>query len=174
PDPELAGVFPVSFKSIPYSHSLAAAVFWAVVLAAVVYYVRRPKGLGVLYIGVLVVSHWFFDLLFHRADLPLLPWDKGVYGYGLWGSFGATVGISVLIFCIGLFFYWQAARQANSRIGRVFWCVMIALVGIFLGDAMVTPALIDDVVTGFLLLWLLVPLGKWVDFTRPDAYVAIR
>src|SRR5437868_2261616 len=68
-----------------YTHSLvgALAISLVVMIIAVI-----PWGLrNGLVLGAVVFSHWIFDLLLHRGDLPILPGNAGdlpLLGLGLW------------------------------------------------------------------------------------------
>ena len=57
---------------------------------------------GVLVVGALVLSHWVFDWIVHRPDLPLLPWSDSYAGLGLWNSVPATILIETLLFALGV------------------------------------------------------------------------
>ena len=63
---------PLDFEYYPVSHSLLAVIGWALLVATVYQFVKRyPRGAVVL--GLLVVSHWFLDLIVHQPDLQILP-----------------------------------------------------------------------------------------------------
>src|SRR5271165_6989480 len=75
---------PLDFESYPWSHSLATEVVAGVVFGLVVWVVRREARSAVV-TGLLVPSHWFLDLPFHRPDLPVWPGGPKL-GFGLWNS----------------------------------------------------------------------------------------
>lgn len=65
------------------------AVWGALFGAAYLLRRRDPRGVLVLFIGVL--SHWLLDFVAHRPDMALAPgWDR-FYGLGLWGSVPVTL-----------------------------------------------------------------------------------
>ena len=69
-DPHLPGS-PLVLSYMPYTHSLPAAVIWALAagfLAVVL--LKLPRAAGIA-IGLVVASHWGLDFLVHRPDLAL-------------------------------------------------------------------------------------------------------
>ena len=81
-DPSLPGNNLV-LEHMPYTHSLPAAVLWAVaagLLAA--WLLKLPRWAGAM-VGLVVLSHWGLDFLVHRPDLEL--WFGGTkVGLGWW------------------------------------------------------------------------------------------
>jgi hypothetical protein len=85
-------------------------------------------------VGVVVLSHWFLDLLAHRPDLPLVP-GGALFGLGLWNSVPATLLVEGLLFAGGLAVYLRATR-AKDRAGAIgFWALVVVLVVSYLGAA---------------------------------------
>lgn len=81
-DPSLPGnVLVLSY--MPYTHSLPAAVLWAVAAGMVAaLLLKLPRGAAVA-VGLVTLSHWGLDFLVHRPDLPLWFGDPKV-GLGWW------------------------------------------------------------------------------------------
>lgn len=77
-DPAAEGNLALGLDFMPWSHSLAAAIGWAALVAGAT---RSRAG---LVLAVAVASHWFFDLPVHLADLPLAAGDGLRVGFGLW------------------------------------------------------------------------------------------
>jgi hypothetical protein len=75
----------------------------------------RPWGRRVgTILGAVVFSHWVFDLLVHRADMPLLPGNAGglpLLGFGLWRMPAASAGVELVLVIVGSVLYWRAARR---------------------------------------------------------------
>jgi len=80
--PGLMRMSPFDFVFYPYSHSLLFAIIWALAFNLVYGYVMRDWQVGAL-AGLVVLSHWFLDVLVHRPDLPLFPGGEK-FGLGLW------------------------------------------------------------------------------------------
>ena len=68
--PGLMAANSLDFVSYPISHSLVAAIGWAI-LIGLVYFVIRRYGRGAWVVAALVASHWLLDAPMHRPDLPL-------------------------------------------------------------------------------------------------------
>lgn len=90
----LAGVERLSFDAslpgsvlvlshMPYTHSLPAAVLWAVAAGAAAGAALKLPRAAAVAVGLVVLSHWGLDFLVHRPDLPL--WlDGPKAGLGGW------------------------------------------------------------------------------------------
>lgn len=63
---------PLDLYYMPYTHSLVSALVWSGLAAAAYRLLARPtRGRTALLLGLAVFSHWIFDLVVHRPDLPL-------------------------------------------------------------------------------------------------------
>src|ERR1700760_1475485 len=71
-DPGYMAASPMVFTSYPYSHSLAMATVWGVLIGAVYIAKRRDTRVAAI-VAAAVVSHWILDLPMHAPDLPLWP-----------------------------------------------------------------------------------------------------
>jgi hypothetical protein len=164
--PGLMAANPLDFVYYPYSHSLAAAVAWSVLLGGSYYAVRRYRR-GAVVVGLLVLSHWFLDVPMHRPDLPLWLGSEAKVGLGAWRSIPLTIVIALAVFGWGLVVYLRTTR-AKDRVGSTaLWVMVVALLAIFFGAFFSAPP-VDSraVATGALGLWLFVPWGWWVDRHR--------
>jgi membrane-bound metal-dependent hydrolase YbcI (DUF457 family) len=124
---------PLDFISYPWTHSLVMSASWAV-LFGLLYFSIRKDARGAVIVGVVVLSHWFLDLLAHRPDLPLVP-GGALFGLGLWNSVPATLLVEGLLFAGGLAVYLRATR-AKDRAGAIgFWALVVVLVVSYLGAA---------------------------------------
>jgi hypothetical protein len=129
-DPGHTAITPLDFQSYPYSHSLAAVLFWAVLFGGVYWLWRRDRR-GALVAGLLVVSHWGLDFVVHRPDLPLVPGGRR-FGLGLWNSISGTLAVEGALFVWGVWLYARTWR-ARDRIGAAaFWSLIVLLSGIYL------------------------------------------
>ncbi len=120
---------PLAFVRYPFSHSLLAAVAWALLFAGSYYGLTR-RGAGSAVIGATVASHWLLDALVHRPDLPIFPGSGVRAGLGLWNSVEATVVVEGLIFLSGAWLYLRQTRP-RDRAGRyspfAFLAVLVLL-----------------------------------------------
>lgn len=159
---------PLDFIDYPWSHSLLMSAVWGVAFAGVYVIVTRyVRGGVVLFAGV--ISHWVFDWLTHRADLPLYPGGPRV-GLGLWNYPIAELGIETALFAIGILLYRDATRP-RDRIGSVaMWAFIIVLAAVFIANAGGTPPpSVRMLVWSALALWILPFWAAWFDRHRVPA-----
>ena len=62
---------PLVLSYMPYTHSLPAAVIWAVAVGLVAAFLLKLPRAAAVAVGLVVASHWGLDFLVHRPDLPL-------------------------------------------------------------------------------------------------------
>ena len=95
------------YFTIPYSHSLLTSLGWAA-LGGLIFKVFRPKSgaKGFWVVFGLVFSHWVFDLIVHRPDLPLWPGSEIELGLSVWNwpylAFALEMGL-----LLGAFLFWM-------------------------------------------------------------------
>lgn len=156
---------PFAFDSYPWSHSLAIEALAGLVLGLVVFALRREVRSAVV-TGLLVPSHWFLDVPFHRPDLPVWPGGPKL-GFGLWNSVAFSVLAEALVFGAGVWVYARMTR-AKDRVGTVaLWVLVALLVAVAASSALERPP--DDpmaVAWSALGLWVLVPWTYWIDRHR--------
>lgn len=80
--PGITAMNPMDLYYMPYTHSLLGSVIWAAAFAVIVMFWQK-NFVGAVIAGVVVLSHWFLDLLVHRPDLTLAGHPPPV-GLGLW------------------------------------------------------------------------------------------
>ena len=72
---------------------MVMALAWAALFGIVSLIITRNEKVSFVVTG-LVFSNWFLNLIFHHADMYLLPSpDQGSYkwGLGLWNSVAGTI-----------------------------------------------------------------------------------
>jgi hypothetical protein len=164
--PGLMAANVLDFVWYPYSHSLVAAVGWAVLIGLAYFAVRR-YGRGAWIVGACVVSHRFLDVPMHRPDLPLWPGSRTLVGFGLWNSLPLTLLVEFALFAGGLSVYLRGTR-ARDRVGSWgLWAIVVVLAAFFIaGTFGGAPPSVRSRATGTLGLWLFVPWAWWVDGHR--------
>ena len=164
--PGATKLIPLEFVHYPISHSLVAVVVWSVLFGSILFVVRRSAASAVV-CGALVASHWFLDALTHQPDLPLRPGGSVVVGLGLWNYPAIAIGLEMLIFAGGLFFYLQTTRSSD-RIGSIgFWSLVAFLLVIYSGNIFgPLPPSVNAIARTSQAQWLLVAWGYWVDRHR--------
>jgi len=115
---------------MPYTHSLAAALLWAFLGAALYRKVlnRRAGMAGAALIFIAIFSHWIADLLVHAPDLALYPGSDVRLGLRLWSSLAGSQILEGGLLAAGLFLYWQGT-EAKGVMGHVS---LILLTAVFL------------------------------------------
>ena len=156
---------PMDFTSYPWSHSLLMSIVWGIVFGGgYAIFTRYWRGGIVLFIGV--VSHWVFDWIVHRPDLPLYPGGPKT-GLGLWNVPFAEIPIEAALFAFGILLY-RDATQPRDRIGSVALWAFVVLLGVgFIASAGATPPPnVRSLAYGSLVLWLLPFWAAWFDRHR--------
>jgi hypothetical protein len=157
---------PLAFEYYPYSHSLLMAFLWGSA-AGLLYFALRRDRAGALVVALLVVSHWFLDLLVHRPDLPLSLGDSSKVGWGLWNSMPVTLLLEYGLFALGLLVYVRTTRPLD-RIGSwAFWGLVAFLALGFASDmGGPPPPSVTALAWMALALWILVLWAWWADRHR--------
>ena len=157
---------PLNFISYPFSHSLLAVMGWAI-LFSVIYYLIKKNGKTAITLGLLVISHWFLDLIVHRPDLPLAFNEETKWGFGLWNYPILTVIIELLIFALGIYFYLQSTVSKNKTGNYAFWGLIIFFILIYVMNAAGDPPPNTEMI-GYVGLaqWLFIIWGYWIDRNR--------
>jgi membrane-bound metal-dependent hydrolase YbcI (DUF457 family) len=164
-DPGNTAFTPLDFYNYPWSHSLLMAIVWSVLFGAL-WFASRRDARGAAILGAGVLSHWVFDFITHRPDLPLYPGGPKV-GLGLWNSVAGTVVVELLLFIAAVALYARSTR-ARDRIGSIgFWTLIALLTVIYAGNLAGPPPPGETVVAWSALLLLFVPAwAAWADRHR--------
>ena len=140
--PGITAANPLDLYYMPYTHSLVAAMLWALaasVLVGVFAGTRRPGPPG----WALRFCRTGFSILVHRPDLPLYD-DTMKVGLGLWNHPALALALEAVLLFGGMILYLRTTRPINSigRFGPLFFgIVMLAIQGyIFFGPPPVSPA----------------------------------
>ncbi|MFH2037659.1 MAG: metal-dependent hydrolase [Candidatus Zixiibacteriota bacterium] len=160
-------VTPLNFYHYPLTHSLVGVLFWALLLGACFYAIRKSVK-GAIILGVLVLSHWLLDLIAHRPDLPLLPGSGLFVGLGLWDNFYASLILELALFALGLMLYLRATKSID-KIGNIaLYSLAACLLIISLSDYYGPPPPDNPALIGMVGLaqLLFIPWGYWIDRHR--------
>jgi hypothetical protein len=153
---------PLVFDSYPWSHSLAMAFVWGVVLAVLARW-RTAVPISGLLVG-LVVSHWVLDFASHAPDMPLWPGPSPKFGLGLWDSIPLTLIIEGATWIAGIALYLRvpARRTAGARIA--FWS-LVAVCTVMWATGPWSPLPPSERALGWFSLigWLIVPWAALAD-----------
>lgn len=110
--PDAAGPgYASNLISAPYTHSLVGALILSALYGA--FFIRRGHRAAAV-LALVAFSHWIFDLIMHRPDMPILPANIGdlpLLGFGLWQSPTASALLELVFVVVGFGLYWRAARR---------------------------------------------------------------
>ncbi len=134
---------PLDLYYMPYTHSLVAAICWAVAAGFVVWLLPRIAARpAAAWIGAAVFSHWLLDLVVHRPDLPLYGNTMKV-GLGLWNYPVLAFSLEAGLLFMGMIMYLKKTTPVNlvGRIGLpVFGVAMLAIQSyVFFGPPPASP-----------------------------------
>jgi hypothetical protein len=166
--PGITASNPLDLYFMPYTHSLVAAIVWS--MAATAACRSRPKfrhGSAAVWVGVAVFSHWVFDLLVHRPDLPLYD-DTMKMGLGLWNFPAIALALEAALLFGGMALYLKKTAPVNS-VGRfgppLFGLVMLAVQAyIFFGPPPASPG--AAAVTALVSYVAFAAVARWLDGKR--------
>jgi hypothetical protein len=105
------------------SHSLAMDVVWAAAFA-VMYFRWRSDLRGAMTLAAAVLSHWVFDFITHRPDMPLAPGLDVKVGLTLWNSIIATFIVEGGLWALAVATYSRATRAANAAGTYCLWLLV--------------------------------------------------
>lgn len=167
--PGYTAVTPLEFLDYPISHSLVAAIAWAVVAAALYYSwptrdtTRHWQAAAI--VGLAVFSHYPLDVLVHVPDLPLAGNDSPKLGLGLWNNLTATLIAELLVLGIGVAVYGTLRSHRHPvRLARLLVLVVV-LVGAYLASIFgpPPPSMTIVAVSDLVFLLAVAALAAWAD-----------
>jgi membrane-bound metal-dependent hydrolase YbcI (DUF457 family) len=154
---------PLDLYYMPYTHSLAAALFWSISVFVAYKLIRNGKNYEAVLVAAAVLSHWILDLIVHRPDLPLYD-DSFKQGFGLWNYPIPALMLEAGLLFGGVLLYLRASAAVSQggRFGMpVFGIVLLIIQGIvFFGAPPTSPsaaaltALLSYVVLSAVAYWL--------------------
>ncbi|GES72458.1 hypothetical protein GLOIN_2v1769431 [Rhizophagus clarus] len=112
------GKYDMELISIPYTHSLIAAIGWSI-LYGLWYKISGYDGgnRAAFLVGLAVLSHWFEDLLAHNEDLQLTIYDtQRKYGLGLWNISIIHYPLEILLFFGSYYYYIKNTEVHPSKL----------------------------------------------------------
>lgn len=101
--PGISAMSPFDLYHMPYTHSLLGASLWAAGFGALVWLATKNR-MGALIAGLVVLSHWFLDLLVHVPDLTIAG-DPPKLGLGLWNHAAIEMPLELALTFGALWWY---------------------------------------------------------------------
>ena len=109
--PGITAMNPMDLYHMPYTHSLLGALLWATGFGALVGVAtkRRAAAIGA---ALVVLSHWFVDLLVHIPDLTLYGAPPKL-GLGLWNHPMIAMPLEILFIGAALAHVFAKSRRLD-------------------------------------------------------------
>lgn len=165
-DPGRSGFLAIELVNMPFSHSLLAAVGWAVLLA-LPYFAWRRDGRGALVLALLVVSHWVLDMVTHRPDMAVFLSGGPRLGLGLWYSTVGTLVVEGGLFAGSVWLYASATRPTDSTGSIALWSLVGLLSVMYVGLLFGPPPPNTEIMSYLTLSGWLVPFwAQWIERHR--------
>jgi membrane-bound metal-dependent hydrolase YbcI (DUF457 family) len=156
----------LDLASMPWSHSLPAALVWAALaMAACRFLLRLPWGAAAM-VGAVVASHWVLDLIVHRPDLPLWPGGPE-QGFGLWNLPLTEMALEMGLVALAAIAWTACLKASGSRAITAFvFVIVLIVIGMLAGLPMNSdPGALAIGVTAVIIY--LVVAGLSLFFDRP-------
>ena len=162
---------PLDLYYMPYTHSLAGALFWAA-LAFVLYLPFRKRSklgpyVAPVLVGLAVFSHWILDLIVHVPDLALYD-NTYKMGFGLWNYPVIALALELGLMAIGVFAYMRSTTpvSATGKFGMPALAVLIAAiqVWVFFGPDPTGPSAMA--LTAIVSYLVIAAIAGWLDRQR--------
>jgi membrane-bound metal-dependent hydrolase YbcI (DUF457 family) len=136
--PGITAFTPLDFIHYPWTHSLLMCAGWALGFSVLYFLFRRNLRTASI-VGLVVLSHWFLDLITHRPDLPLVPGSEHKLGFGLWNSVAGTLAVEMALFVAALLFYTTKTRALDRSGSWGLWALVAFLLVSYVGSAFGPP-----------------------------------
>ena len=168
--PGFTGTNPLDLYYMPYTHSLPAALLWALAAAIVYRYIRKTGGWkAAAILGMAVFSHWVLDYLVHVPDLPLYA-NQYKMGLGLWNFPVLTLLMEAALLFGGMLMYLKTT-QGSGFAGR-YGLIIFAIVMLAIQSSMLfTPPPPSDKVIAAMALFSYIAFAAviaWLEKKRHD------
>ncbi len=111
--PAFSAMNPMDLYFMPYTHSLLGTLVWALGFGLLIYAGTRHTR-GAVLAGLVVLSHWFIDLVVHMPDLTLAGGDHKL-GLGLWDHPWAAIVLELALIGGAIWYYALRTVRKPSR-----------------------------------------------------------
>lgn len=166
--PGITASNPLDLYYMPYTHSLIAALAWAIAVGFFCRFFLGVRGSSAgIWIGVAVFSHWVLDFLVHRRDLPLYD-NAAKVGMGIWNYPIIALALEAILLFGGMIMYLRRTRPLSS-VGRfgppIFGVLMLAVQSyIFFGPPPTSP--VAAAITALVAYIVFAAAAYWLDRHR--------
>lgn len=163
--PGISAMNPMDLYDMPWTHSLVGALVWGAGFAILLGLSTRNRITALLG-GMVVVSHWFLDLLVHVPDLTIAGAPPKL-GFGLWNHPAIEMPLEIGLVLVSATLFARATRRTGNR-----WSFPALIVVLFALQAVnwfgAPPTKVDSAVWGLALIAYLLAAGLawWVARNR--------
>jgi hypothetical protein len=170
PNEALQGFQKIDLYFMPYTHSLLGAACWAAAAGLVIaaFATRGAKLVAGMITAILVLSHWFLDLIVHRHDLAIASDADQKLGFGLWNYPLIEAPLEIALLLAGFAIY-LAVTTPRGVMGRIVpWFLLAALIAVQCFNWFTArPADVPTMATmGLGAYFAIALLGLWMDSLR--------
>ncbi len=161
--PGITVMNPMDLYHMPYTHSLVAAALWGLAFGAFVWRIAGSRAAGA-WAAMVVMSHWFVDLIVHRPDLTLAG-SPPKLGLGLWNY--PLVEMPLELGLTG-FAFWYFLRKTHGPLGppSILFGAMILFQAINWFGPQPTEYSTALPLMALVSFAVLIALARWVGTTR--------
>ena len=161
--PGITAMNPMDLYHMPFTHSLVAGALWGLGLGLIVWRLCRSRAAGA-WAAMVVMSHWFVDLLVHRPDLTVSGGPLKL-GLGLWDW--PLVAMPLELGLTGLAF-WFFLSRTRGPVGPplILLAVMLLFQAITWFGPQPSEYSIALPLMALLSYAVLIALARWVGTTR--------
>jgi hypothetical protein len=106
--PGIAAMNPMDLYHMPYTHSLLGTAVWAALFGLLVQLATKRKAAAVG-AALVVLSHWFIDLIVHVPDLTLYGAPPKI-GLGLWNHPAVAMPLEIALIAAAFLIYARRTR----------------------------------------------------------------
>lgn len=167
--PGITAMNPMDLYDMPFTHSLLGTAVWALGFGIAVWFVARSIP-AAAWAALVVLSHWFVDLLVHRPDLTLAGVPPRL-GFGLWDY--RMIAIPLELGLIGAAFWFYLSRTCGP-IGPplILLGTMLLFQAINWFGPQPTEMDMSLPLTALFSYAVLIALARWVGRTRRHRHAA--
>jgi hypothetical protein len=120
----ISAMNPMDLYHMPYTHSLLGSAAFAAAFGSMIWLASKNHRAGLI-AGLVVLSHWFLDLLVHVPDLTLVGHPPKL-GLGLWNYPAIEIPLELAI-TFGALWLYARARKPRLVPMLAMGAVMLAL-----------------------------------------------
>ncbi|WP_164118021.1 hypothetical protein [Sphingorhabdus sp. Alg239-R122] len=165
--PGISAMNSMDLYHMPYTHSLLGTLLWGAVFAVLVYLATRHKTASI-WAGLIVLSHWFIDLLVHIPDLTLAGGGDKI-GLGLWDCPRIAIPLELALIGGAIFYYIKLTGQKRGTGRWRLRLLITALLAVQLFNWFAEPPVqfgADMAVTALAAFAVLALLAAWTGKSR--------